>query len=55
MEVKIQIKNQLRLLKKYQKAIMEVILHGPKQQKKEIKYGKLGIMYIIQLKHKETI
>ena len=33
---------------------MEVILLGPEQRKKEIKYGKQDIMSIIQLRHKET-
>ena len=54
MGVKIQIKNLLKLLKKFQKIIVGVTLLGQQQQKKEIKYGKQDIMYTMQLKPKVT-
>ena len=55
MGVKVQIKNLLKLSKKFQKVIVGVTSLGQQQRKKEIKYGKQDIMYTIQSKLRATI
>jgi hypothetical protein len=46
MEVNQLIKKQLKLLKNYQKIMVEVILSGQSLLKKETNYGKQGMMHI---------